>query len=139
MTYHQFLTKSYLRPIKGYPGYSLTNTGRIYSHKSDRYLKRQKNGISYITINGKILQLNPLKLLLKTYPDVEFSTEQLRNYTNKKIRQRGAYHFPIGLKKWRSVISSENTKITLGYFKTKKEALDKFKKSYLILRGYKPW
>ena len=40
-------------PIRGYPGYAVGSNGRIYSHKSKKFLKGSPNPNGYLTVRLK--------------------------------------------------------------------------------------
>lgn len=133
MTYHDFLTKTYKRPI--YKNYYIDNKGKVYSAYTNKVLK-ETDGRVYLSINGKTKKIVVWLELIKAFPDVELP-ERLKNQYNKKYR--GAYPYPHGKKNWRAVAKFFGTYKTIGYYKTKKEAASAYYYAYLLVRGYRPW
>lgn len=65
-----------MKKIEGYPDYEVTEDGRVYSHKSNRWLKQNKNSNGYpsvsLSINGRTKTIGLHRLVAEAYlPNTE--------------------------------------------------------------------
>lgn len=101
MTYNEFLTGEHIRPISGFNGeYLITNKGRVFSTKTQQFIGFRSQGTANVHLShkGKLKIFNVAKLLLETYPDVEFEAslvQSLRGVGKKSSdKPRGVYLNP---------------------------------------------
>lgn len=147
--------------------YKISNYGRIYSLYSERFLTLTQSGYSYYyRLNGIVYNVS--KLVLQHFKPKQIPQNSTLcvdgNFTNNKSnnlewsnrgdrlrllytiknKQRGVYNFKIRMgnkiySRYRAVLKIDNRTVTLGYFKTKKEAYNTFIESFLEWYGYFPF
>lgn len=86
------------KDIKGYPGYQISNFGRIWSSKSNKYLSPVPNNVGYLQIkliaaNGKrkselVHRLVALGFIENPsgYPEVDHIDKNIRNNSSENLR-----------------------------------------------------
>ena len=132
MTSEEFLHGVHKREI--YDNYYIDNKGTIYSKRYKRPLKVQDSGQVCIIVNGKVKGVYPWIELAKAFPDVDIPKE-----LGGCRKKRGVYPWKLGRKKWRAVIRYNGKAYSIGYYKEKEDAYNKFYVCYMAFRGHKPW
>ena len=101
MTYNEFMNGEHIRPISGFNGeYLITNKGRVFSTKTQQFigLKNVETASVALYKNGKTYRYSVAKLLLETFPDVEFDASLIQslvgNGRKSSTKPRGVYLNP---------------------------------------------
>lgn len=136
------------RAIPGFPGYQVSDLGRIWSNKTSKYSKINvnTNGYPYLELDGKTKTIHPLiaKAFLKNpeskrcvdhincirtdnrLVNLRWSTHS-QNNQNRKLSSRNTsgingVGFNKSRNRWRAQIKIDGISVHLGYFKTIEEA-----------------
>lgn len=148
MTVQEFTDNEYARDVIGYEGYyKISNTGKVWSIKTNKYLKNfDTSGYHSVHLykNGTKHKKYVLNLVMEAFTDIKWDSDTLTNikHTNtvrKNGKPRGAYPFPLGKKQFRSMIRTKGKLVTLGYTTTKEEAYALFYMAFTLAKGYTPW
>lgn len=159
------MNKVIWKSIRGYKNYEVSNMGKVRNKETGGILKIQtnqaktryvtlwKNGLSKNLILGNLVlkAFGAKRLFTTIHIDGDHSNNKLSNLKpgtraeslvqNRRAlgKLRGVYKFPIGDKNWRAILAVDKKSITIGYFKTKAEAIIAFYNAYKNKYGAKPF
>jgi len=100
------------KPIERFPGYEVDNIGRVYSHKSKKYLKTYIGMNGYINValyhEGKARTIKVHRLVIKAFIPVPIGNNRLETNHKDGIKTNNT----VDNLEW--ITSSQNTKHAIG-------------------------